>query len=62
MCLNIAHFDKITYLPGQPVGRLWFPVLSLVQEGMLMSTYEELQIILGVAMLIVAILNLTHKK
>ena len=34
----------------------------LVQEGMLMSTYEELQIILGVAMLIVAILNLTHKK
>lgn len=62
MCLNIAHFDKITYLPEQPVGRLWFPVLSLVQEGMLMSTYEELQIILGVAMLIVAILNLTHKK
>ena len=27
-----------------------------------MSTYEELQIILGVAILIVAILNLTHKK
>lgn len=62
MCLNIAHFDKIIYLPRQPVGRLWFPVLSLVQEGMLMSTYEELQIILGVAMLIIAILNLTHKK
>lgn len=29
---------------------------------MLMSTYEEFQIILGVAMLIVAILNYTHKK
>lgn len=27
-----------------------------------MSTYEEFQIILGVAMLIVAILNLTHRK
>lgn len=56
------HLDNIIYLPGQPVERLWFPALSLVQEGMLMSTYEEFQIILGVAMLIVAILNLTHKK
>ncbi|MFQ8694490.1 MAG: hypothetical protein ACLR9Z_01760 [Alitiscatomonas sp.] len=28
----------------------------------LMSTYEEFQIILGVAMLIVAVLNYTHKK
>ena len=27
-----------------------------------MSTYEEFQIILGVAMLIVAILNLMHRK
>ena len=62
MCLNIAHFDKIIYLPGQPVGRLWFPVLSLVQEGMLMSTYEELNLIVSIALLIVAILTYTHKK
>ena len=61
MCLNIAHFDKIIYLPGQPVGRLWFPVLSLVQEGMLMSTYEEMQILLTFALLVVAILNLKNK-
>jgi len=27
-----------------------------------MSTYEEFQITLGVAMLIVAVLNYTHKK
>lgn len=27
-----------------------------------MSTYEELQLIVSVAMLIVAILNFTHKK
>ena len=53
---------KVISLPGQPVERLWFPALSLAQEGMLMSTYEEFQIILGVAMLIIAILNLTHKK
>ena len=38
------------------------PALSLGREGCLMSTYEEFQIILGVAMLIVAILNYTHKK
>ena len=36
--------------------------LSLAQEGMLMSTYEEFMIIIAVAGLIVSILNLTHKK
>ena len=36
--------------------------LSLAQEGMLMSTYEEFMIILAFASLIVAILNFTHKK
>ncbi len=34
---------------------------SLAERMMLMSTYEELQIILGVAMLIIAILNLKNK-
>ena len=51
---------QIIYLPRQPVGRLL--ALSLAQEGMLMSTYEEFMIIIAVAGLIVSILNLTHKK
>lgn len=50
----------IIYLPGQPRGVL-ASVLSLAERMMLMSTYEELQIILGVAMLIIAILNLNNK-
>ena len=36
--------------------------LSLGREGILMSTYEELQLIVSVALLIVAILTYTHKK
>lgn len=38
------------------------PVLSSAERGGVMSTYEELMIILAIASLIVAILNLTHKK
>lgn len=37
------------------------PVPSL-SEVVPMSTYEELQMIVSVAMLIIAILNYTHKK
>ena len=37
------------------------PVPSL-SEVVLMSTYEELQLIVSVAMLIVAILSYAHKK
>ena len=37
------------------------PVPSL-SEVVLMSTYEELQLIISVALLIVAILTYTHKK
>ena len=37
------------------------PVPSL-SEVLPMSTYEELQMIVSVAMLIIAILNYTHKK
>ena len=36
-------------------------VPSLVERMMLMSTYEEMQIILGVAILIVAILKIKNK-
>ena len=50
----------IIYLPGQPRGVL-ASVLSLAERMMLMSTYEEFQIILSVAMLIIAILNLKNK-
>lgn len=40
-------------------GRACSPsVPSLAERMMLMSTYEEFQIILGVALLIVAILNM----
>ena len=37
------------------------PVPSL-SEVVLMSTYEELQLIVSVAMLLIAILSYTHKK
>ena len=36
--------------------------LSLTERMIIMSTYEELQIILTTALLIVAILTYTHKK
>ena len=36
--------------------------LSLTERMMLMSTYEEFMVILTVALLIVAILNLKNKK
>lgn len=36
--------------------------LSLTERVIIMSTYEELQIILNIALLIVAILTYTHKK
>ena len=37
-------------------------VLILLERVTLMSTYEELQLIVSVAVLIVAILSYTHKK
>ena len=55
-----AGDNKIVYLPGQSKGVL-VPDPSLAERGMLMSTYEEFQIILTVALLIVAILNLKNK-
>ncbi len=35
---------------------------DLSEEVIIMSTYEELSLIVSVALLIVAILNFTHKK
>ena len=52
---------QIIYLP-RPSRAATLLALSLAQEGMLMSTYEEFMIIIAVAGLIVSILNLTHKK
>ena len=50
------------YLPGQP-GDVLSPIpRSLRKAVIIMSTYEELSLIVSVALLIVAILNLTHKK
>ena len=49
------------YLTGQP-GDVLLLDLSLTERVIIMSTYEELQIILTTALLIVAILTYTHKK
>lgn len=42
-------------------GRAVLPIPSLVEGGILMSTYEELMVILTTALLIVSILNLKNK-
>lgn len=58
-CLNL---DNIIYFTRQ-LGRTAFHSFRSLTEGVvLMSTYEEFMIILATASLIVAILNLTHKK
>ena len=49
------------YLTGQP-GDVLLLDLSLTERVIIMSTYEELQIILTTALLIVAILTYAHKK
>ena len=48
-------------LTGQP-GDVLSSDLSLTGRVMLMSTYEEFMIIVAVASLIVAILNLKNKR
>ena len=53
--------DNIIYLTGQP-GDVLSSDLSLTERVIIMSTYEELQIILTTSLLIVAILTYTHKK
>lgn len=49
-------------LTREPVGRSYHLLLSLRKGGGAVSTYEEFQIIISVAMLIIAILNYNHKK
>ena len=53
--------DNIIHLTGEP-GDVLLPDLRLTERVIIMSTYEELQIILSTAILIVAILTYTHKK
>ena len=49
------------YLPGQS-GDVLSPIPRSLRKAVIMSTYEELSLIVSIALLIVAILNLTHKK
>lgn len=55
------YHDNIICLPGQPGGRAAIPFRVLREGVVLMSTYEELIVILTVGLLIVAILNLKNK-
>lgn len=54
------NFDNVIYLPGEPGDELHS--FRACSEVVPMSTYEELQLIVSVALLIVAILTYTHKK
>lgn len=56
----LRYLDNIIYLPGKP-GDVLHPFRAC-SELVLMSTYEELSLIVSVALLIVAILNLKNKK
>ena len=53
---------KIMHLPGQPGDVLSPDSESLRKVVIIMGTYEELSLIISTALLIVAILNFTHKK
>ena len=59
-CAHLHH-DNIICLTGQPGGRAAIPFRVLRKGVVLMSTYEELMVILTVGLLIVAILNLKNK-
>lgn len=53
--------ETIIYLPRQPIGCI--PPFPSLAEGVVdMSTYEEFMIMLTIGLLIVAILNYTHRK
>ena len=47
---------------NQATERAFSPASSLVEGVVIMSTYEELSLIISIALLVVAILNYTHKK
>lgn len=54
--------DNIIYLTRGPGDVLSPNPRTLRRVVIIMSTYEELSLIVSVALLIVAILNYTHKK
>ncbi len=56
------NIDNIICLPGELIGCEYLRSEPWKEGGFFMSTYEELQIILTFALLIVAILNLKNKK
>ena len=56
-----GHPNRIMYL-RQPGDVLSPDSESLRKVVIIMSTYEELSLIVSVAILILAILNFTHKK
>ena len=56
------HLDNIICLPRE-LGDVPLTYSETLRKAVIiMSTYEELSLIVSVALLIVAILNLTHKK
>ena len=52
------HYNIFTRVAGDSIH----PFRVLAEGGDIMSTYEEMQIILTFALLVVAILTYTHKK
>ena len=58
---ELLHHDNIICLPGQSGGRAAISFRVLWKGVVLMSTYEELMVILTIGLLIVAILNLKNK-
>ena len=56
-----SQIANIIYLPGE-LGDVLSSVPSLMERMMLMSTYEEFIVILTIALLIVAILDMKNNK
>ncbi len=56
------HPENIICLPGGAGGRALTRSEYLSEGVIIMSTYEELSLIVSIALLIVAILNLKNKK
>lgn len=61
MLPNKDNIANIIYLPGE-LGDVLSSVPSLMERMMLMSTYEEFIVILTIALLIVAILDMKNNK
>ena len=61
MLPNKDNIENIIYLPGE-LGDVLSSVPSLMERMMLMSTYEEFIVILTIALLIVAILDMKNNK